>query len=532
MQNENGPCPLLAAANSLLLKDSIKLPSNCIGANVCTIDQLVNVLAEKILSTNTDGNNDHHIQEVLTVFPSLQYGMDVNPKFTRGPQGVEYTMQLNAFDLLRVELVHGWLLEPEADEYDLVANQSYNQLINIVIEGNDASDQLHNNNANHNADLAHKLSEKATKGTLVKHFLDRSSHQLTQYGLTTLHEFLKDGQIVVFFRNNHFNTLCKHDGLLYLLVTDLGYADVGSVVWEKLDVIDGDTEYVTGDFNRPPPIEHHQPSSSAAGELLVANNMQSQADYQLALQLSRENIPAPAATGTGQQQQPPPTGFLASAASAASSLLGTSTETPQQQQSPHHDPELEAAMQASLLHHNTSSISTTSQPVANTTGGGTVVALPPAPASAPPPSAPRPSAAASNQTMPVVVESAVLSPNSPPPRTPAAVVAPVSSGRPPNVAVGIPTQAPTQEELDLRMAMQIQRQEEQERAERLQQERHSSGLATALHKREQHVQQTRVSRPGPPPSAQPTAVVGAGGRGGRSGGRGSSSSKDSNCVIS
>ena len=256
LQNENGPCPLLAAGNCLLLKKSITLPSNCIKAGVVTIDELTNVLAEKILLNNTTQTEqtDHHINEVMKIFPNLQFGMDVNPKFTNGPTGVEYTMELNAFDLLHIELVHGWLLEPDAQEYEYIKNQTYNQCINLVIQGNDASSTLHEEQEKNNNDNAmmrlenhDELSTQATIGTIIHHFLDRSSHQLTQYGLTVLHEYVKEGDMVVFFRNNHFNTLTKHtDGHLYLLVTDFGYADVASVVWEKLDVIDGDTEYVTG----------------------------------------------------------------------------------------------------------------------------------------------------------------------------------------------------------------------------------------------------------------------------------------------
>mmetsp|Transcript_10607 Transcript_10607/g.19559 ORF Transcript_10607/g.19559 Transcript_10607/m.19559 type:complete len:203 (+) Transcript_10607:318-926(+) len=40
----------------------------------------------------------------------------------------------------------------------------------------------------------------------------------------------------------------KHNGGLYLLVTDEGYGDEASVVWEKLDEIDGDTEYCDSSF--------------------------------------------------------------------------------------------------------------------------------------------------------------------------------------------------------------------------------------------------------------------------------------------
>lgn len=321
LQNENGPCPLLAAANCLLLKGTITLPSNIVGAGVVTIDQLVNVLAEKILANQKGGpDSDHHVQEVLTIFPSLQFGMDVNPKFTAGPTGVEYTMHLNAFDLLHIELVHGWLLEPDAPEYEFIGSLTYNQLVNAVIEGNDAEAAL--DRATDGQELANRedLSTKATKGSVVKLFLDRSAHQLTQYGLTVLHEYMQDGQMFVFFRNNHFNTITKHEGLLYLLVTDFGYANVGSVVWEKLDVIDGDTEYVTSDFKPPPAIPEQLGAAAASPEQLIANDLQSQADYQLALQLSQET----------------------SGASTASAAAGPSETLLSQ------DSELEAAKKASL----------------------------------------------------------------------------------------------------------------------------------------------------------------------------------------
>ncbi|KAL3936046.1 MAG: hypothetical protein SGBAC_008559, partial [Bacillariaceae sp.] len=282
LQNENGPCPLLAAANILLLKDSITLPSNCIGAGVITIDQLLNVLAEKILTNKT--GSDHHIQEVMNLFPTLQFGMDVNPKFTQGPTGVEYTPGLDAFDLLHMEMVHGWLVDPESPESSLLERKTYNELVNAVIEGNDASSTLEQNP---NSEHQNELSLKANEGAIIHTFLESSGHQLTQYGLHRLHEYLKDDQMAVFFRNNHFNSLIKLEGQLYLLVTDIGYAS-HDIVWEKLDVIDGDTEFVTQDFQAPPPVaSHHEAShtrNAANGEqVLLPNDLQSQADYQLAL---------------------------------------------------------------------------------------------------------------------------------------------------------------------------------------------------------------------------------------------------------
>ena len=324
LQNENGPCPLLAATNCLILKGAVELPSNCIGVGVVTIDQLVNVLAEKILTNNSSEQGEHHVQEVLTIFPTLQFGMDVNPKFTAGPTAVEYTMHLNAFDLLHVELVHGWLLEPDAEEYQLIENKTYNQLVNLVIEGNDAASTLQNATPTEGPISAARdvLSTKTTQGAIVNHFLVRSGHQLTQYGLDVLYEYLKDEQMVVFFRNNHFNTLTKHAGILYLLVTDFGYANVSTVVWEKLDVIDGDTEYVNGQFSTSLPIVNLNGGATL-------DDCQSQADYQLALQLDQENSQAP----------------------TTRVVCGAPLPTRMSQDAPY-DAEMEAAQRASIEEYN------------------------------------------------------------------------------------------------------------------------------------------------------------------------------------
>lgn len=46
----------------------------------------------------------------------------------------EYTPECIIFDLLRIHLCHGWLVDPEDKEvYRIVNNQSYNQLIDRII---------------------------------------------------------------------------------------------------------------------------------------------------------------------------------------------------------------------------------------------------------------------------------------------------------------------------------------------------------------------------------------------------------------
>ncbi len=135
MQNENGPCPLIAAANALLLRGAITLNSRAIGAQVIHIEELITTLANWTLSRldttniipssltrNTNAatqvetkaaaedepgvtEDDHHtssihfqhqmqqhhqhIDEVMKMLPNLQFGLDINPKFTSGPDSFE-----------------------------------------------------------------------------------------------------------------------------------------------------------------------------------------------------------------------------------------------------------------------------------------------------------------------------------------------------------------------------------------------------------------------------------------------------------
>jgi hypothetical protein len=80
-------------------------------------------------------------------------------------------------------------------------------------------------------------------------FLHESRSQLTVPGIFKLTETMCVGELAVFFRNNHFNTLYKHsDGKLYILVTDQGYQCEHAVAWERLDNEHGDTTFVTAEF--------------------------------------------------------------------------------------------------------------------------------------------------------------------------------------------------------------------------------------------------------------------------------------------
>jgi len=321
LQNENGPCPLLAAANALLLQEKVKLPASSIRNNVASLSDLTNVLAnfamhpseEGAAPTNmpapqpvTSSSSSFLLDELLKIIPKLQYGMDVNPKFTDGITGYEFTQELTCFDSWQVKLVHGWLLDPTdeslAELFQAVGNKTYNELIEHVIQGKEADmnlppleeklTQLKQQYPANPVEIAEleaqvqKMQSESLRANYIDHFLSTTGHQLTQFGLTALHQDLKEEELVVFFRNNHFCTMTKNEGNLFLLVTDLGYANTPMVVWERLDVIDGDTEYVNSQFLQPGQIA--QSGSSLTPEQLMAQSGQNDADYHLALHLSMQ----------------------------------------------------------------------------------------------------------------------------------------------------------------------------------------------------------------------------------------------------
>ncbi|KAA6427861.1 MAG: NF-E2 inducible, partial [Trebouxia sp. A1-2] len=91
-------------------------------------------------------------------------------------------------------------------------------------------------------------SKAAAQAHLIQDFLDNSSSQLTYHGLASLRGGLRPNELAVFFRNNHFNTIFLHKGVVHILVTDQGYEFEKNVVWEKLDDLMGNTQFLKADF--------------------------------------------------------------------------------------------------------------------------------------------------------------------------------------------------------------------------------------------------------------------------------------------
>ncbi|RKP35128.1 hypothetical protein BJ085DRAFT_12248, partial [Dimargaris cristalligena] len=236
-QNENGPCPLIAICNVLILRQEISIePAS---RSTVTFDHLVQILADKLPVPTTEDTPDR-LSSLLTLLPQLERGLDVNVHF-HSIHSFESTPELALFVRLGVPLVHGWLPDVHG-EFDLweclvARHPSYNKAVECLVRRNELRDGT-SNPSDGSAEDADMIMQD---GTLIEDFLSNNPTQLTYHGLVTLSTELPDHYPVVFFRNNHFSTLYKRqNGELYLLVTDTGYAAKSEVVWESLRDIDQD----------------------------------------------------------------------------------------------------------------------------------------------------------------------------------------------------------------------------------------------------------------------------------------------------
>ncbi|XP_059386039.1 ubiquitin carboxyl-terminal hydrolase MINDY-2 isoform X2 [Carassius carassius] len=266
-QNENGPCPLLAIMNVLLLSWKVKLPPMM---EIITAEQLMEYLGDYILEAKPKEiseaqrlNYEQNMSDAMAVLHKLQTGLDVNVKFT-GVRVFEYTPECIVFDLLDIPLYHGWLVDPQtADIVKAVGNCSYNQLVEKIISCKQSDN-----------------SELAGEGFVAEQFLYSTATQLTYHGLCELTSTVQEGELCVFFRNNHFSTMTKFKAQLYLLVTDQGFLTEEKVVWESLHNVDGDGNFCDSEFHLRPPSD---PETVYRGQ-----QDQIDQDYLMALSLQQE----------------------------------------------------------------------------------------------------------------------------------------------------------------------------------------------------------------------------------------------------
>lgn len=260
-QNQNGPCPLIAITNILLLKGRLVISTDL---SYISLEEIVQLVAEVIFEENERLRTNHStdviqqtFDDILTILPKLAQGLDLNVCF-HGVNKFEFTQEISIFDTLQIPLLHGWLYDIQLENNELneiIHDKSYNHIIYKLVDYKTLLDRMtslqqQQSSSNNNDEqqqsievILTTLSEEEQQlyheGVIIDSFLNESASQLTETGLVKLYEFMHDRQLAVFFRNNHFSTIFSYNGQLFSLVTDLGYYDQEAIVWELLANVNG-----------------------------------------------------------------------------------------------------------------------------------------------------------------------------------------------------------------------------------------------------------------------------------------------------
>mmetsp|Transcript_9566 Transcript_9566/g.11006 ORF Transcript_9566/g.11006 Transcript_9566/m.11006 type:complete len:502 (-) Transcript_9566:277-1782(-) len=286
LQNENGPCPLLALANVLILRGSIEIHPDRSEINS---SHLIQLIAGHLLESNPPLTEDNELSrnqqktlaDIIDVLPTLQVGLDVNVHFVAVDK-FEYDSRIAVFDMLDISLYHGWIVDANDEiSYSVLFDKSYNQLVDKIIAGQQAEED--------GSGSSTEVEQTLREAMVGRQFLDNAASQLTYAGLMELHTKVRERETCVFFRNNHFSTMYKLEGQLYLLLTDQGYEKQNCLAWERLNDIDGNTELVSPTFGNPNEYIEMEtlPSQAVKGPTKSGNVDQ---DHMLAMQLMQQEL--------------------------------------------------------------------------------------------------------------------------------------------------------------------------------------------------------------------------------------------------
>ena len=277
VQNANGPCPLLALVNALVLST----PSGLETALLDTLERreqvslglLLDAVIDELMSGRRGdaAQNLPDVSDLYAFLVNLHTGMNVNPIFVQNDPdtmhlteasivaeaasksdigyagGFESTREMKLYSTFAVPLIHGWIPPSNHTARNALKRsaKTYEDAQNLMFAEEELESKLSRQGLSQ--DEERLLQDIAD----VKIFLSSSATQLTGFGLSQIMESLNPGSIAILFRNDHFSTLYRHprSGQLFTLVTDMGYAGHDEVVWESLVDISGERSgFFAGDF--------------------------------------------------------------------------------------------------------------------------------------------------------------------------------------------------------------------------------------------------------------------------------------------
>ena len=276
VQNANGPCPLLALVNALVLTTRSDITTALVETlrvrEQVSLGLLLDAVIDELMSGRRRGSSGilPDVSELYAFLVTLHTGMNVNPRFvpseestvnlmdapidipaslheSRKAGGFEDTREMRLYSTFSIPLIHGWIPPRNHPAFAALKRtaETYEDAQNIMFREEELEEKLQRQGLSPEEQII--LDDIAS----VKYFLSSTATQLTGYGLDTVTETLAPGSVAILFRNDHFSTLYRHpkSGQLLTLVTDMGYAGHDEVVWESLVDVSGEgCEFFAGDF--------------------------------------------------------------------------------------------------------------------------------------------------------------------------------------------------------------------------------------------------------------------------------------------
>lgn len=280
IQNENGPCPLVALVNALTMTTPDDIPDTVLvqvlrSREQVSLSLLLDAVFDELMSPRRTSSEDSlpDVAELYSFLQSLHTGMNVNPRFIPTPEVItayehtsltqlhplerhryipgtfEDTAEMNLYATFSIPLVHGWL--PPYDDVVCASMQrhatSYEDVQNLLFREEELEDKL----ATSEEGLTEAEQDLYQDIITIKIFLNESATQLTPWGIEVIQKAIRPGTFAILFRNDHFSTLYCHPQTqqLLTLVTDAGYRSHDEVVWESLMDVNGEfNQFLSGDY--------------------------------------------------------------------------------------------------------------------------------------------------------------------------------------------------------------------------------------------------------------------------------------------
>ncbi|EGP85521.1 uncharacterized protein MYCGRDRAFT_46275, partial [Zymoseptoria tritici IPO323] len=251
-QTANGPCPLLALVNALVLSTPRDLETALITTLRSREQVSLGLLLDAVfdeLTSDRRGDTAQALPDVSDLYAfllALHTGMNVNPRFSKAGS-FEETREMRLYSTFGIPLIHGWTAPKDTPVFLAFQRSAptFEDAQNIQFMEAELEDKLRQEG------LSFQEQQTLEDIATIKSFLQTWPTQLTDHGLEMIAGCLKPGQIAILFRNDHFSTIYKEPqhGALMTLVTDAGYSSHEEIVWESLvDVSGAACEMFSGDF--------------------------------------------------------------------------------------------------------------------------------------------------------------------------------------------------------------------------------------------------------------------------------------------